>query len=141
MKHLILWTVLVMGFLTAQIGQAHDHTQHAKHNFVLFGNNEIFASHIVYKAPHNFQVVLKIKFDEQIHQDYLQAMKEQPDKQFIFLLDTMDVSQIKTATEIRGTILYEDIDSTRHTIISNVVITQGNFKIIFFDELPLSLSQ
>lgn len=28
----------------------------AKHSLILFGENEIFASHIVYKVPHNYQV-------------------------------------------------------------------------------------
>src|SRR5687767_9298112 len=55
--------------------QAHDHpADHVKHNMVVYGSPaETYASHIVYKVPHNYQVILKIRFDLQTQEIYRQA--------------------------------------------------------------------
>src|SRR4051812_45565102 len=89
-------TIALVGFTiisSPRQGLAVNHTTHfAKHNMVLFGDSEVFASHVVYKVPHNYQVVLqlvllnseKLKLDE--------ARAAFPNDSFFYLLDPMDIS-------------------------------------------------
>ena len=62
--------ILIIANLTGVQSFAQDHAHHAKHNMVLFGDGDTYyASHIVYKEPHNFQVILKINLDSGKFQD------------------------------------------------------------------------
>jgi len=117
---------------------AHD-AHHAKHNMVLFGQAEIYASHIVYKVPHNFQVILKLYPDKQTKEKYLADFESHPNDQFILLLDKMDISQIESANQVSGTIFRTDDQGKKVTVVESVSLEKSQFKIIFFDELPLSL--
>lgn len=120
-------------------GYSQDHSHHPKHNMILMGENQIFASHIVYKEPHNYQVLLQIDFDEVTRETYLASKKLHPDDLFILLLDPMDIKDITLQASISGTLLYENPDGQRTQVITNVFIPKENFKIIYFDEIPLSL--
>lgn len=121
---------------------AHDaHVHHAKHNMIMLGEKEVFLSHIVYKVPHNYQVVLKITLDDASFQEYLNAKHAAPDDLFILLLDPMDISKISEASSISGSILAEDKQGIRKEILPNVQIEKKNFQIVYFDELPLNLEQ
>ncbi|MFZ4715681.1 MAG: hypothetical protein ACOYL6_18300 [Bacteriovoracaceae bacterium] len=115
------------------------HGNHAKHNMVMLGEKEIFISHIVYKVPHNFQVILKIKLDPSDLSDYLKAKKNTPKNLMILLLDHMDISKIAEASEISGTIFTEDSLGNRTEIKADVKIIKENFSIIYYDEVPLNL--
>jgi hypothetical protein len=46
----------ILALITICLGSfnasAHDH--HVKHNMVIFGEDQVYASHIVYKVPHNY---------------------------------------------------------------------------------------
>lgn len=119
---------------------AHEGHVHVKHNMILFGEREIFASHIVYKVPHNFQVILSLSLSQEDREQYLAAKRAHPDEQFIFLLDPIDIATVASQEVISGIVFYLDADGTRHEVISNLRITAENFKLIYFDELPLSLS-
>lgn len=139
MKFFILITATILTLISL-LSSAQDHTGHTKHNMVLFGESQIFASHIVYKVPHNYQVILELKLDPMALQEYLKTKSENPSHQFIFLLDPMDISEIKNLDSISGSILHEDTSGQRSSVVPKVTIAKNNFKIIFFDELPLSLS-
>jgi hypothetical protein len=106
---------------------------------LLYGTDEVFAYHIVYKVPHNFQVILKVDFDEEVKQLYLRARSEYPNDVFIFLIDTMDIRQIGAAESISGTLIREDATKVREIVKEQVVLSKESFKILYFDELPLSL--
>lgn len=114
--------------------------QHAMHNMVVFGVEEIFASHIVYKVPHNFQVILKLDLSDEVRRVYLAEKKKFPEQQFILLLKHMDIKEISKADFISGTLLREDVDGRRVELVPLVELRRDQFKIIFFDELPISLS-
>ncbi|MBC7741827.1 MAG: hypothetical protein H7061_06505 [Bdellovibrionaceae bacterium] len=51
----------------------------------------------------------------------------------------MDIKNIASLESISGTILTENSDGQRTQIITNVFISKENFKIIYFDEVPLML--
>jgi hypothetical protein len=106
---------------------------------IMLGEKEIFISHIVYKVPHNYQVILKIKLDQNILTNYLQAKRNTPNNLMILLLDHMDISKIAEVSEISGTIFTEDSLGNRTEIKPNVKIAKENFSIIYFDEVPLNL--
>jgi len=118
----------------------HAHGPHlAKHNMVLIGEEKVYASHIVYKRPHNFQVILELNFPTSVMETYLAEKKSHPNDQFIFLLDSSDISKIQFAESLSGTLLRTDADEVRHELLTGIVIAPGKFKVLYFDELPLSL--
>ncbi len=125
--------------LISLAGYAQDHSHHPKHNMILMGESQVFASHIVYKEPHNYQVLLQIDFDKVSLDTYLAFKKLHPENLFILLLDPMEIKNIASQDSISGTILYENADGQRTQIITNVFIPKENFRIIYFDEVPLSL--
>lgn len=110
-----------------------------KHNMLLFGEDQVFASHIVYKSPHNYQVILKINFEKEIADLYLKEKKRYPKDQFIFLLDSMDIKQISTYSQLSGTISRTNELEQKTELAVNVKVARDHFELIYFDELPLSL--
>ena len=70
--------ILISPFASASQSHRQHPEWHVKHNMILVGETEIFASHIVYKVPHNFQVILKIKFDPATLATYRTARAEHP---------------------------------------------------------------
>jgi hypothetical protein len=136
-KNLLTVLFVVVGAMTGSVfAQGH----HAKHNMILFGSNEVFAYHIVYKAPHNYQVILRVNFDNKVKQEYLAAKLAHPNDFLIFLLNPLDISQISKLGTITGTLLRKDSSENEVTIASDVELKKDNFKVLFFDELPLSLA-
>jgi hypothetical protein len=118
---------------------AEGHHPHPPHNMVLFGDESVFASHIVYKQPHNFQVILELELPEDVKQAYLAAKQSHPKDRFILLLNPMDIGEIEAADSIGGVIFRRGANGTRTDIWSQVTLSKADFKIIYFDELPLSL--
>lgn len=113
---------------------------HVKHNMVLFGSAEIFASHIVYKEPHNFQVILQVAFDPAVRALYQRERAARPANQLIYLLDPMHIAEIATLTSLKGDLISEFPDGKRVTLSTGVVLPKGSFRLIFFNELPLQLA-
>lgn len=89
----------MVGSFAANAQHQHD----VKHNMLLFGTEEVFADHIVYKVPHNYQVILRVNFDSDVKQAYLNAKENYPKDTFIFLLDSMDIARIVDVESISGT--------------------------------------
>lgn len=116
----------------------HNHVM-AKHGMILIGDEKVFASHIVYKVPHNFQVILEVHFSSEIKEKYLSAKSSEPAKLFILVLDSMDIKNIGQQAEITGTIYSEDKDGNRKEIAPGVRLKRDEFSVLYFDELPLSL--
>ena len=118
-----------------------DHSQHVRHGMVLFGETNIFASHIVYKAPHNFQVVLEIRLSSQVNDAYSAARREFPMNKLVLVLDALDISLLgSTKLPLAGTIFREDQQGNKFELISGVKIGVPDYDIVYFDELPLSLA-
>ncbi len=115
------------------------HEHHVKHNMVMMGEQEIFVSHIVYKVPHNYQVILKIKLSPKVLVQYLKAKSAHPNNLMILLLDHMDISKIAEISEITGTIYSKDSLGNRTEILSGVQIAKENFSVVYFDEVPVNL--
>lgn len=129
--------LLLSAFLTPQ-AFAESHIHHPKHNMILIGESEIFASHIVYKAPHNFQVILKLELDAKTREIYLAERKAHAQEEFIFLLDELDIGQIANLPEISGTIFRRNAGGEK-VILAQARLTRDEFTVLYFDELPLSL--
>ena len=129
MKNLLLLILLTFTSLTFA------HT----HNMIMLGEKEVFLSHIVYKVPHNFQVILKVKLDDVAMENYERARPTS--SLMILLLDHMDISQIQNVASVTGTMFSEDESGNRTEIQSRVKIERADFEVIYFDELPLSLSR
>lgn len=117
-----------------------DHTHHAKHNMVLFGESDSFyASHIVYKVPHNYQVILKINFDSNSKEIIKNEMISNPKDQFILLLNHMDIRQINEMPILSGQIFRRSQYRLKTMIFPLVTLNPNDYTIIYFNELPLSL--
>lgn len=132
--------ILIIANLTGVQSFAQDRAHHAKHNMVLFGNGDTYyASHIVYKEPHNFQVILKINLDSSIKEKIASEMQAHLEDQFIYLLDHMDISQINEKPDISGQIFRIAGNGSKQVIFDQVSLNANEYSIIYFDELPLSL--
>lgn len=130
---------LIFGFSLTTFAQT-NHLNHAKHNMIIFGDQgHHYASHIVYKAPHNFQVVLKLQLNSDLDQRLASEKSQHPTDEFVYLLDAMDISQIKNQPSLRGQILRKSMDGVTRIISALVELKASDYSIIYFDELPLSL--
>lgn len=117
------------------------HPAHPPHNMVLLGLDEVFASHIVYKTPHNFQVELAVKLPPDVQAVYRAARVEHPDDTYIFLLDSMSIADIGTQERLSGQVFRLDAEDRRTDLASDVVLERDAFRVVFFQKLPLSLAR
>lgn len=136
-KTVILTTLMVAKAATAQ---THPHN-HAKHGMVLFGDQyEIFASHIIAKAPHNYQVILKVNLDRITQNIYDDSRINHRDERIVLVLNTMDLSTIKSQPTLVGTLIRENLTTNaRTTLATEVILLAHHYELVFFQELPLSL--
>lgn len=126
--------IQTLGFILFSVtSYAHEH--HVKHNMVLVGDRQIFASHIVYKRPHNYQVIVKVSFAQKIKAKYFEARKMNPKNLLIYFLDEGNISKIQSEKSISGNIYSEDPSGNRSLIVSHVVLHEGQFEVVYFDEL------
>jgi hypothetical protein len=105
----------------------------------LYGAEEVFASHIIYKVPHNYQVILKLELDASVKEAYHKARSDHPNQDIVYVLDPSDVSQIASAQFIVGNLIVRDESGNSKTILSGVRLENSQFSILFFNELPLIL--
>lgn len=132
----------ILGFLILTLtgAGAEAHADHqVKHNMLMLGESEIFISHIVYKQPHNYQVILKMDFEESVRNTYLEEKKKYPDQEFIFFLDKMCIADIESADSIQGVMFRRDADGNKTILFDTVKVVKSRYKIVFFNELPLNL--
>jgi hypothetical protein len=144
----IINKIILCGFLitayaclwpsTATAAEAHAH--HTTHNMFMYGENEIFISHLVYKAPHNYQIVLRVKLPAEARSAYLKTRRAHPKDMIVLLLNTMDISKIADAKELSGLLQHVDSSGKRVQIAPEVKLSSDDFSLIFFNELPLSLT-
>lgn len=138
MKNFILLMTIILSIGTASLAQ--DHSHHAKHNMVLFGEaDSYYVSHIVYKVPHNFQIILKINLSSIVKAKVASEMSTYPNDEFIYLLDHMDISKIDEKPTLSGQVFRRTADGTKHVIFEKVGLRPEEYSIIYFNELPLSL--
>lgn len=134
----VLFSVLLSCFSLNASTQ--DHAHHVNHNMVLFGQGENFyASHIVYKVPHNYQVILKVNLPANIKVLVNKEMAAHPSDQFIYLLDHMNISQITQQPTISGQFFRRAADGSKQILFSSVILQPSEYSVVYFDELPLSL--
>ena len=114
--------------------------QHARHNMVVHGAVEVFASHIVYKVPHNYQVIIRVRFSKQAQAAYLAARAEHPNDTFIFLLDAVHIADLAAQERISGVLFRRDVNDARVDIATNVVLERSQYDVVYSEELPLSLA-
>jgi hypothetical protein len=140
MKSIAFLTLALLSLMSSS-SFAQDHSHHAKHNMVLFGKpGGFYASHIVYKSPHNFQVILKINFDAASEMKLATEMTAYPKEQFIYLLDHMDISAIQKSPPISGQVFRRADDGSKQVILNSISLDPNEYSVVYFDELPLSLS-
>ena len=121
------------------LSQAFAQHNHPQHKMIMYGENEIFMSHVVYKVPHNYQVILNVDLDEQSKAEYLKEKRIHKDDTFLFILDHMDISTIYDVSHLTGTLVRESIMFGRFEIAKKVRLDDENFKILYFNELPTHL--
>lgn len=112
---------------------------HTTHFMVIYGEGEgIYASHVVYKQPHNYQVILKLNLDQESRSAYEAAARKYPGIALNFLLDHMDLRTITSAESISGMIMARK-DGQVLEEIRRVTLRKSEFKVLYFKQLPLSL--
>ncbi len=132
MKNFVLF--LFLCFCVEVYGQDHG-THHAKHGFLIYGKETLFASHIVYKVPHNYQVILQLQSIKEL--DGLpEVIKSQfPNNKLVLVFDEMDLTQIVHQPIITGMLYREDEEGVRHPL-KTMSIDSSDYEVIFFNELP-----
>ena len=139
MKNFVFLASLLLIIFTNS-SQAQDHSHHVKHNMILFGTHDnLYVSHIVYKKPHNFQVILKIRLTSELSHLIEKEMEDNPSDQFILLLDHMDIGKIYEKPIISGQVFRRKSDGSKKIILNNLEISPLQYSVVFFNELPLSL--
>jgi len=136
MKHILALFILVFSAYSL----AQDHSHHVKHNMVMYGESEIFLSHLVYKVPHNYQVILKIELPTEVRERYLAEKKAHPQDRFIFLFDHMCIEDIAEAEYVVGEIFRKDALGNKIVLEASLQLMKENYKIVFFNELPTDLN-
>lgn len=109
MKKLFLTTILLCGSLIARADKP------ATHGMLVFGKQAIYASHLpMYHAPHDYQLLLKIKLVDQGNQEISKLYTGVLDstKMFTLVPEKMDLTQI--------------IDGTKTSFLSTLV--EGHFE-------------
>jgi hypothetical protein len=109
--------------------------QHPPHKMLLIGETEVFASHIVYTKPHNYQVILQLRWDSAAQEKYLSERHLHPKDQFIYLLDSMDIGEIRSSDRIAGTVYRIDENGNR-TDLFPLELAQPRFEVLYFAEIP-----
>ncbi len=122
--------------LQAQTHAGHPHL--AKHQMILLGEAELIASHIVYKAPHNFQILMSLNLPPAVYELYRSERLNHPQDLMIFKLDPIDLATIRQQTQLIGSLIRQT-ETENVVLFENVILEQADFKILYFDELPLSL--
>lgn len=140
MKHLILAALTTINFFAPQVIFAQDHSHHSQHNMVLFGEDKLYASHIVYKEPHNYQVILKLDLESNLQAAINNEQRLYPNDTFILLLDSMDIGQIQSKPKISGQVFRRSSDEMKHLILEKLEIDPKKYSVTYFNELPLDLS-
>jgi hypothetical protein len=139
MKSIFFLTLNLMTLIGSS-SFAQDHSHHAKHNLVLFGKPDgFYASHIVYKSPHNFQVILKINFDVTTEAKIETEMTNYPKDQFIYFLDHTDIRDIQKSPSISGQVFRKAEDGSKQVVLNSISLNPNEYSVVYFDELPLSL--
>ena len=134
--------ILASSFVAAvasATASAQSHEHHVKHNLLVFGNAEIYASHLVYKSPHNHQVVLRLRLEAAELRAYHGARAAFPRDKVLLLLNPVDISRVAQATSLSGVLLRVDGDGKKITLVPEVRLDHGEFTLLYSAELPLSL--
>lgn len=139
-----LFLLGMFSFSAAAVGSAahigHLPGHHVKHNMVLFGTQEFFASHIVYNVPHNFQLIIELKLSAIAQAKVRQARADYPSDLVIFLLDHVEQPDLKGASKISGTLQRKTSSGQKIELLSNLEFQNGEFSVVYFGELPESLA-
>lgn len=136
----LIFASLASWAMFGSLAFAQGHVHHSRHNMVLFGEAEVFASHIVYKVPHNYQVVLRLDLPAPQLASYRAERAAHPADLILFLLDPADIGAIETATEISGRFVRVDANGARLEFGVAFTLERGAFSVLYFNELPLSLA-
>ncbi len=115
----------------------HDH--HRRHFMVLAGDAEVFAYHYVYKVPHNYQVILRVRFDDVTFKRYVSERQGHPKDIFFFYLDKMEIAKVDSVTELVGSLVREDAAGVQTELLTGVKVSRADFDLLFFDEVPVKL--
>lgn len=125
-------------FQSVVSAQSHEH--HVKHNMALYGNESgLYLSHLVYKSPHNYQVILKVNLPPKYAKLY-ERLENHPDDLFLMILNPMEISRIQEKPVLTGPVVRTEKSGTRETIYERVLLQPEDYSIIYFAELPLNLS-
>lgn len=117
----------------------HDHQ--ARHNMIVYGNqDQLFASHMIYKFPHNYQVILKIDLGSQNKSLLTEALANSNTRNVLFVLDRMNIGEIQTKPVLTGALEQELNDGSSQILVDHLEVSPENYSIIYFEELPLSLA-
>lgn len=138
----LIFGILFMIPIFALVANAeeHSHEHHAKHNMVLYGDSQLYLSHLVYKVPHNYQVILAVKLHPDGKVGYEISKALHPEAQHIFQLDEIDISKINTEKmNLTGTLSRLDAEGKKTVLATEIPITE--YSVVYFNELPLSLAK
>ena len=137
MSKLFLPFLFLMPLIASAATAGHEH--HSKHGMILFGEEKTYISHKVYKSPHNWQVLLEITLSESVKSRYLDAKKGNPESIFLFVLDSMDISEIAAQPALAGAIYRVAKNGEKIELVHDVRVERKDFQLLYINELPLSL--
>jgi len=121
-------------------GGSHEHPPvHKKHSFVFVDRNAEYATHVVYKKPHNFQVNIRLK-PLPLLPYIAEAMASFPEQSFFIQFNPFDISKMNEKPDLSATIVREDSSGQLIPIAKDFSLVAGNYEVTYFEELPLDLN-
>src|SRR3954471_3177534 len=120
----LYWILMICAVSAYSRAEAPSH-QHADHGMLLLGSQEIFASHIVNKVPHNWQVELQVRFSDEVREQYLEEKLNYPDEKLVLVLQHLDLASIKSATSLTGFIVRVDANGKKTKVIPDVRLAKA----------------
>ena len=78
--------------------------------------------------------------DDAVKASYAAARRDFPESTFVLLLDPLDISKLELQVAISGTVYRLLSDGARVEIARDVRLQRKDYRILYFDEVPLSLA-
>ncbi len=108
----------------------------ANHGFLLTGDKELYASHIIANAPHNYQIILKIIEPKILKQFYGDLEKDHPEYRFVFVAQHVDLEQLNSGKpQLMGRVVSINPNGDKHEESQDIELPSNAYEILYFRKL------
>lgn len=116
------------------------HTDHrVPHQFLLYGQAETFASHLIAPSPHHHQLIFRLKLPAATRDLIARERAAHPSALILYRLDAVDLTDLAAIPQLQGRLLRVEPSGARHPLVETLTVPKADFEVIHHAQLPLSL--